>query len=65
MNNLGPNEYDEVAAEKFKLRDIETNGEKANEADGGENETKDDINKKEMPKPDPNRKTIIEPLRPL
>lgn len=40
------------------------------EAHSHENEeatqdAKDDIFKKEMPKPDPNRKTIIEPLRPL
>lgn len=37
----------------------------SHEGEEANTDTRDDIFKKEMPKPDPNRKTIIEPLRPL
>ena len=62
--DLGPAEYDEVAREKFKLKDTTTAHQP--EVEGGEAE-KEEVKKVEQTKTttDPNRKTIIEPLREL
>lgn len=60
--DLGPAEYDEVAREKYKLKDPS-----AKEEVEDNNVEKEEVKKVEpyFTKADPNRKTIIEPMREL
>lgn len=60
--DLGPAEYDEVAREKYKLKDPS-----AKEEVEDNNVEKEEVKKVEplLTKADPNRKTIIEPMREL